>query len=99
MIIGNAMLLIGAIGCVFAPSINWLLISRFAQGIGDIVSVIVFAIIADSYQGNKAVKFIGIMNAILTVVMAIAAILGSFINEAVGWRGSYSTVAVMCLIS
>ncbi|MBD0391898.1 multidrug effflux MFS transporter [Wolbachia endosymbiont of Pentalonia nigronervosa] len=99
MIIGNAMLLIGAIGCVFAPSINWLLVSRFVQGIGASTSVVVFAIIADSYQGVKAMKFIGIMNATLTVVMAIAPILGSFINEAIGWRGNYATVAVICLIS
>ncbi|GFR02841.1 MFS transporter [Trichonephila clavata] len=39
------------------------------------------------------------MNATLTVVMAIAPILGSFINEAVGWRGNYATVAILCLIS
>lgn len=58
-----------------------------------------FAIIADSYQGDKAVKFIGIMNSVLTVVMAIAPVLGSFINGAVGWRGNYATVAILCLIS
>ncbi|MFP3020498.1 MAG: multidrug effflux MFS transporter [Wolbachia sp.] len=99
MIIGNTLLLIGAVGCVFAPSIFWLLISRFVQGIGVSTSVVVFAIVADSYQGDKAVKFIGIMSATLTVVMAIAPVLGSFINEAVGWRGNYATVAILCLIS
>ncbi|WP_374699324.1 multidrug effflux MFS transporter [Wolbachia endosymbiont (group A) of Limnophora tigrina] len=99
MIIGNTLLLVGAVGCVFAPSIFWLLISRFVQGIGVSTSVVVFAIIADSYQGDKAVKFIGIMNSVLTVVMAIAPVLGSFINEIVGWRGNYATVAILCLIS
>ncbi|WP_264730709.1 multidrug effflux MFS transporter [Wolbachia endosymbiont (group B) of Episyrphus balteatus] len=99
MIIGNTLLLVGAVGCVFAPSIFWLLISRFVQGIGVSTSVVVFAIIADSYQGDKAVKFIGIMNSVLTVVMAIAPVLGSFINGAVGWRGNYATVAILCLIS
>ncbi len=99
MIIGSTLLLIGAVGCVFAPSIFWLLISRFVQGIGVSTSVVVFAIIADSYKGNEAVKFIGIMNSVLTVVMAIAPVLGSFINGAVGWRGNYATVAILCLIS
>ncbi|WP_341808136.1 multidrug effflux MFS transporter [Wolbachia endosymbiont (group E) of Neria commutata] len=99
MIIGSTLLLIGAIGCVFAPSVFWLVIARFIQGIGASASVVAFAIVADSYQGDKAVKFIGIMNATLTVVMAIAPVLGSFINEAVGWRGNYATVAVICLIS
>ncbi|MBV2145971.1 multidrug effflux MFS transporter [Wolbachia endosymbiont of Listronotus oregonensis] len=99
MIIGNTLLLIGAVGCVFAPSIFWLLISRFVQGIGVSTSVVVFAIVADSYKGDEAVKFIGIMNSVLTVVMAIAPVLGSFINEIVGWRGNYATVAILCLIS
>ncbi len=31
--------------------------------------------------------------------MAIAPVLGSFINEIVGWRGNYATVAILCLIS
>ncbi|WP_065094703.1 MULTISPECIES: multidrug effflux MFS transporter [unclassified Wolbachia] len=99
MIIGNTLLLVGAVGCVFAPSIFWLLISRFVQGIGASTSVVVFAIVADSYKGDEAVKFIGIMNSVLTVVMAIAPVLGSFINEIVGWRGNYATVAILCLIS
>ncbi|WP_341823741.1 multidrug effflux MFS transporter [Wolbachia endosymbiont (group A) of Agelastica alni] len=99
MIIGNTLLLIGAVGCVFAPSIFWLLISRFVQGMGVSTSVVVFAIVADSYKGDEAVKFIGIMNSVLTVVMAIAPVLGSFINEIVGWRGNYATVAILCLIS
>nr|WP_237349961.1 MFS transporter [Wolbachia endosymbiont of Cylisticus convexus] len=99
MIIGNTFLLIGAVGCVVAPSVFYLLISRFIQGIGVSTSVVVFAIIADSYKGDKAVKFIGIMNSVLTVVMAIAPVLGSFINEIVGWRGNYASVAILCLIS
>lgn len=58
-----------------------------------------FAIIADSYKGDEAIKFIGIMNSILTVLIAIAPVLGSFINEIVGWRGNYASVAILCLIS
>ncbi|MGL9717638.1 MAG: multidrug effflux MFS transporter [Wolbachia sp.] len=99
MIIGNTLLLIGAVGCAFAPSIPWLLISRFVQGIGVSTSVVAFAIVADSYKGDEAVKFIGIMNSIVTVVMAIAPVLGSFINEIVGWRGNYASVATLCFIS
>ncbi len=65
MIVGNALLLIGAVGCVFAPSIFWLLTSRFIQGIGSSTSAIVLAIVADNYKGSEAVKFIGIMNSVL----------------------------------
>lgn len=100
MILGNACLLLGAIGCVFAPSIELLLISRFIQGIGAATSaVLVFAMIADAYQGEKSAQLIGIMNSVLTVFMAGAPIAGGFIFEAVGWRGAYGVVAGVCLIS
>ncbi|OEY87142.1 MFS transporter [Wolbachia pipientis] len=99
IIIGHTLLLIGATGCVIAQSIFWLLVFRFIQGIGAGTSVVMFAIVADCYQGNKATKFIGIMNAIVTIVIALAPILGSLINEAVGWRGIYTSVAIICIIS
>jgi len=100
MVAGNALLLIGAALCVVAPNITLLLVARFIQGIGAATSAVVaFAMVADAYQGDKAVKFMGIMNSILTTLMAVAPVVGSFINEAVGWRGNYGIVALVCLIS
>jgi DHA1 family bicyclomycin/chloramphenicol resistance-like MFS transporter len=100
MLIGNAVLTIGAIGCVIAPSINWLLASRFIQGIGAATSaVVVSAIVADVYSTRKSAKLYGIMNAIFTSMMAISPILGGLINNIVGWRGNYGVVAIICLIS
>lgn len=100
MIIGNAFLMIGALGCVYAPSINFLLTTRFVQGVGAVTSaVLVFAMIADAYQGEKATRLIGVMNCVLTIFMAGAPIAGGFLFEAVGWRGSYSVVAGLCLVS
>ncbi|AIF81366.1 drug resistance transporter [endosymbiont of Acanthamoeba sp. UWC8] len=100
MLIGNAILAIGAVACVFAPSINWLLLFRFIQGTGAATSaVVVSAIIADVYNTNKAAKLYGIMNAVFTTLMALAPVLGGFINQAVGWRGNYATVALICIIS
>lgn len=100
MIYGNALLVLGAVGCVFAPSIPFLLVSRFIQGIGASTSaVVVFAMAADAYQGEKAVKLIAFMNSLLTTLMAIAPVFGAFITEAVGWRGNYSAVAIVCVVS
>lgn len=100
MIAGNALLLIGAIGCVFAESIEFLLFSRLIQGIGASASaVIVFTVMADVCSGDKAAKLIGIMNSILTVFMSLAPIAGSFINEMVGWRGNYFVVAFVSAVA
>ncbi len=100
MIIGNAILLIGATLCVFAPSIEFLLVARFVQGIGASTSaVIVFTMIADIYKGEKAIRLIGIMNSVLTILIAIAPIIGGFVNKTVGWRGNYTCVALISFIS
>ncbi len=95
MILGNMVLSIGAIGCVFAPSIHWLLLSRFIQGLGASTSVVlVFTMIADLYEGKQAMKLIGLMNAALSMIMASAPLIGGFINKAIGWRGNYASVAI-----
>jgi DHA1 family bicyclomycin/chloramphenicol resistance-like MFS transporter len=100
MVFGNAFMLIGAAGCVWSPSIEVLLVARFIQGIGASTSaVVVFAMIADRFQGDEALKRIGIMNSALTIFMSVAPIAGSFINQAIGWRGNYAVVAALSLLS
>jgi DHA1 family bicyclomycin/chloramphenicol resistance-like MFS transporter len=101
MLWGNGILLIGAMGCVLAPSIPFLLTARFIQGIGAATSAVVaFAMVIDAYpEKGKSAALLGIMNAVITSLMALAPIVGGFINEAVGWRGNYGIVAVICLLS
>lgn len=100
MIIGNFIMTIGAAGCIIAPDLTSLLAARFIQGVGASASaVLVFAMIADVYQGDKSARLIGIMNTFLTTAMALAPVLGGFINEASGWHGNYAVVAFVTLIS
>lgn len=100
MLIGNAILVIGAVGCTIAPSIHFLLLSRFIQGIGAATSaVVVSAIVADTYEAKTAAKLYGVMNAVFTSLMALSPLIGGFINEMIGWRGNYGTVALICIIS
>lgn len=100
MIIGNGILVIGAVGCVLANSIEFLLISRFIQGVGAATSaVVVSAIIADSYSHDRAANLYGIMNAIFTTIMSMAPIIGAFLTMYVGFRGNYGFVALICVSS
>jgi DHA1 family bicyclomycin/chloramphenicol resistance-like MFS transporter len=100
MIVGNGILAIGAIGCVFAPTMGWLLTSRFFQGIGAATSaVVVSAIIADVYPAARAAYLYGIMNAIFTLLIALSPIVGGVINLKWGWRANYAVVALIASIS
>ncbi|NRB10320.1 MAG: MFS transporter [Rickettsiaceae bacterium] len=100
MVIGNLIMLVGAIGCTISFSIEFLLFARFIQGIGASTSAVVaFAMIADVYKGRVGAKIIGSMNSLITVFMAMAPVAGAFINEMIGWRGNYGIVTIICLIS
>jgi len=100
MVVGNAIMLLGAWLCVIATTIEFLLFARFIQGLGASVScVVVFAMIADIYPANKASKLIGIMNSLLSLFMTVAPMVGAFINSAVGFRGNYLILAIISLIS
>ncbi|KAF8818710.1 MFS transporter [Rickettsia endosymbiont of Cardiosporidium cionae] len=100
MIIGNIIMLLGALGCVFAESITVLLISRFIEGCGSSTSTIItFAIIADIYSGRKSTHIISQINSLVHVFTAIAPIIGGIINEFIGWRGNYSFIAIISFIS
>lgn len=94
MLLGNGILAVGAAMCVFAPSIDVLLVARFVQGFGAATSaVVVSAIIADIYSRPKAARLYGIMNAVFSSIMALAPVLGGFINNIIGWRGNYGVIA------
>jgi len=100
MIIGNAIMMIGACGCSLSTNIEFLLFSRLIQGIGAGTSAVVaFAMVADVYNAEKSAKLIGMMNSMITVFMSAAPIAGSFINKSLGWRGNYTTIALISITS
>ncbi|MDG1436171.1 MAG: multidrug effflux MFS transporter [Rickettsiaceae bacterium] len=100
MIVGNGIMLVGALGCVVADSIGVLLFFRFIQGVGASASAVVaFAMISDIYCVEKSTKIIGAMNSLITVFMSIAPVAGGVINEYAGWRGNYIVIAVISVIS
>ncbi len=100
MIAGNAILMIGALNCVWASTISVLLLARLIQGFGASTSaVVVFVMIADTYKGEKATQLIGLMNCVFTCLMAISPVIGTYLNEVFGWRGNYAVVALICVIS
>ncbi len=100
MLIGNAIMLVGAVGCMLGYSIEFLLLSRFIQGVGASTSAVVaFAMVADIYSSTDSARIVGKMNSLITIFMSIAPIAGGFINKFLGWRASYITVAIISIFS
>ncbi len=99
MLVGSFIFLVGAIGSATAGSINTLIAWRFFQGTGAAAAcVVVFAMVADVYSGEKASRLISMLNASLTAAMAAAPMLGGYLADSYGWRSAYTFVAVLCSI-
>ncbi|MFR9730639.1 MFS transporter [Saccharopolyspora sp. MS10] len=93
MLVGNSVMLVGALGCAIAPNIEFLLAARFVQGIGASTSVVlVFVIISDLYRGERAMAMFGMTNAAMSILMTCAPPLGGLVNRTIGWRGNYLVV-------
>jgi DHA1 family bicyclomycin/chloramphenicol resistance-like MFS transporter len=96
LLLGTALFLLGSLSCALAPSIEMILFSRFIQGLGAAGSfVVVFTMMSDAYKENEATHWIGMLNAILTATMALAPILGGYLNVYFGWSSCYTFVAVI----
>ncbi|KLU16179.1 hypothetical protein AFK69_19015 [Xenorhabdus sp. GDc328] len=99
MLFGGSIMLLGALGCTYANSIELLMLSRFVQGLGACTPVVVvYAIIADRYQGATMYSMIGLVNACISIFMSLAPIAGGWVNEHLGWRGNYAVVATITAI-
>lgn len=99
LVLGTVLFLIGSLCCAFAPTIEMILISRFIQGLGAAGSfVIVFTMLSDAYKDNEATHWIGMLNSILTATMALAPILGGYLNAWFGWSSCYTFVALMTIV-
>lgn len=95
----TVLFLIGSLSCSLAPTIEIVLLSRFIQGLGAAGSfVIVFTMISDAYKDNEATHWIGMLNAVLTATMALAPILGGYLNLYFGWSSCYTFVALVTVI-
>lgn len=90
----------GSFLCVFADAYWHLLLGRFLQGIGIAApAVLSYVIIADTYPVDQQQKLLGILNGAITLGMACAPVIGSYVNLYFGWTGNFFillALAVLC---
>lgn len=99
MLVSTFLFLIGSACCSVAPNIEMILVARLIQGLGASGSfVVVFTMIADAYKDNEATRWIGLLNAILTGTMALAPIIGGYLNLYFGWSSCYTCIAMMTIL-
>ena len=88
-----------SIGCALAPTIEWLIAMRFAQGVGAAaVMSIPRAVVRDCYTGTEATRLMSTIMLVVAVSPMFAPLLGSAVIVPFGWRAVFLAVAMATLL-
>lgn len=100
LLISLIVFVIGSICCVTAQHFSMLLIGRFLQGAGMAgPAVLAFVIISDDYPIEKQPAMLGTLNGIITIAMAFAPVVGSYVNMCFDWHGNFVVLLGLGLVS
>lgn len=86
---GIAVALIGAAGCVLAPSYGWFLGFRVIQALGCGCFMLSLALVQDLFAGREQERLRIAMTTTGGIFISISPLLGSWLQMHLGWRGSF----------
>ncbi len=90
---------VASVACAFAPSLEWLLVGRVAQGLAAGGSTIVSrTVIRDLFDGPKAQRMMSQVAVIFGVAPAIAPIVGGLLIQVGPWQTVFWFMAALALL-
>ncbi len=91
---------IGSVGSFLSPSIEWLTFSRFVQGLGGaVVMVVPRAIIRDLHTGNDATRLMAMIMLVISVSPMLAPLAGSLLILVFDWRAIFVVLGLATFAS
>jgi DHA1 family bicyclomycin/chloramphenicol resistance-like MFS transporter len=94
------MFFLGSLITVFAQSFDQMLWGRLLQGLGSGgCFTLGTAIIFDAFQKEKAIKAISHLNSTIPFTMALAPLLGGYLNNTFGFRSNFLAIALFVALS
>lgn len=100
LMIALGLFLIGSIITLFASKFSWMLFGRVLQGLGSGgCFTLGGAIIFDVFPKEKALQALNKINFIIPIIMAVAPMVGGYLNLAYGFRSNFLAIAICVLIS
>lgn len=91
---GMIIFIAGSLGTYIAPTIGWVLATRFIQGLGiSSANVLCRAILRDLYPGSELDKKTPYLGMVWVIPPIIAPVLGGYIESFFGWRSNFLFLA------
>ena len=92
--------IVGSIFCIWAPTYPLLVFGRLLQGLGISGPVVLaYVVITHMYPPDQQAKYLGFLNGIVNVGITIAPILGSYIAAYAGWRGNFTALLILSMMT
>lgn len=99
ILIGLYVFIVGSVFCIFSTAYWHLLFGRFLQGAGISAPVVLsYLVIADKYSAAKQQELMGVLNGALTLGMAFAPVVGSYVNMFFHWQGNFVLLLILSLV-
>jgi Bcr/CflA subfamily drug resistance transporter len=99
LLFGILLFLFGSLLCTFAPTIEFLLVARFIQGLGSAgPSVLSRAIMRDAFEGADLLRRSAYRSMMWITIPIVAPLLGGYIQHYLGWRWNFGVLAIFSAI-
>lgn len=86
--------------CATAPSIEALLVGRFAQGLlSSVPSVVIVLMIRELYAPRQALRVMSLYGAALGLAPAIGPLVGGYLHVWYGWWAGFLFIAALALVA
>ncbi|MGQ0336033.1 multidrug effflux MFS transporter [Halomonas elongata] len=94
LMVGLVIFVAGSVGAALAPTLEWLLVARFAQAIGAAAGLVApRAIVADLCDVKSSARIFSLLMQVMMVAPVLAPMMGGFMLEHGGWRGIFWVLA------
>lgn len=90
---GTALFLVATVACIFAPTIEVLIVGRIFQAFGGCTGMVMGrAIVRDMHGMDKAASMMGYVTMAMVVVPMLAPLAGGHLDQQYGWQASFILV-------
>ncbi|EIW19756.1 MULTISPECIES: Bcr/CflA family efflux MFS transporter [Pelosinus] len=98
LIVGSLIYLLSSIFCAVAVDAYLLILARAFQGIGaGGITAVSVAMVKDCFIGKKRDVILAITQSMSALAPMIAPIIGVFVIQYVGWRGTFWTLSIIAI--
>lgn len=100
VLVGTTLFLIASVVCVYANSIEMLIVGRIFQAFGGCTGMVMGrAIIRDMHGLNKSASMMGYVTMAMVVVPMMAPTMGGYLDGKFGWQSSFILVFVYAAVA